>query len=142
MTIAQALKEKNKKVALIQKLWQRIQAYNSLSEGSERPYDIEATYAQVKKEIDSLITLKANIHTASEPVRKEIFELSELKSAIQNVRAINTTKGQYRDRYSETSVNRTAVLGVDWQDSQIESLEARIESIQEKLDKFNHSTQI
>ena len=35
MTIAQALKEKNKKVAKIQKIWEKIQRYNSIQEGSE-----------------------------------------------------------------------------------------------------------
>lgn len=142
MTIAQALKDKNKKVANIQKLWQRIRSYNSIAEGSERPYDIEETYKAVRNEIDALTDLKTRIHLASAPVRSDIFRLAELKSAIQNVKSITTTRGQYRDRYSDTTVVQTAVLGVEWQDAEIEKIEAEIEKIQESLDRFNHSTNV
>lgn len=142
MTIAQALKDKNKKVANIQKLWGRIRSYNSIAEGSERPYDIEETYKAVRNEIDSLIDLKTRIHLASAPVRSEIFRLAELKSAVQQVKGIQTTRGQYRDRYSDSTVVQTAIFGVDWQDAEIEKIEAEIEKIQESLDRFNHSTNV
>ena len=142
MTIAQALKEKNKKVATVQTLWARIQKYNSISEGSERPYDIEETYASLKSEIDSLVRIKTAIHSASAPVREDIFRLSELKSTIQQIRMVSTTRGTYRDRFSESALVQTAVFGVDWQDSEIERLEKEIEEIQEKLDHFNHTITI
>ena len=141
-TIAQALKEKNKKIANIQKLWQRIRSYNSVVDGAERPYDIEETYAAVLRETESLVNLKTSIHQASAQVRREIFYLSELKAMVQHIRSINTTRGQIRDRYSDSTVAQTAIFGVDWQDSEIERIEAEIEAIQEKLDQFNHTTNI
>jgi DNA repair ATPase RecN len=142
MTIAQALKEKNKKVALIQKLWQRIQQYNSLIEGSERPYSSGELYESVKSETLNLVELKTKIHKASAPVRKDIFTLSELKNYIQRVRSINTTQGAYRDRYDSTPSIVVAELDIKWQDDTIEEIEEQIEKIQEKLDQFNHTTHI
>jgi len=142
MNIAQALKEKNKKVAKIQKLWTRIQRFNSVSTGNPRPYDIEETWREINQEMSELIDLKARIHNASAPVRKDIFAMSEFKSLIQGVRGIDTTEGIYQARYSSETTETTAVFNVSWQDAQIESIEKDIESIQEKLDQFNHTTQV
>lgn len=142
MTIAQALKEKNKKVAGIQKIWEKIHRYNSIHEGSEKPYSTAELYAKMEAEVSSLIKLKTQIHTASEPVRSMIFELSELKSIIQRVKSINTTNGTFRERYDNTASVMIAELDIMWQDAKIEEIENKIESIQEKLDHFNHTTEI
>lgn len=142
MTIAQALKEKNKKVAKIQKLWEKIHRYNSTQEGSERPYSSKELYEIVEQEITNLVELKTRIHEASAPIRKEIFALSEMKSFIQKVRSINTTQGVYRDRYDSTTSVMVAELDIKWQDATIELIEEKIEASQEKLDQFNHTTQI
>jgi len=142
MNIAQALKEKNKKVAKIQKLWTRISRFNSVSTGNPRSYNIEETWLELNQEMHELIGLKARIHNASAPVRKDIFALSELKSLIQGVRGIDTTEGIYQSRYSNESTETTVVFNVAWQDAQIESIEKDIEAIQEKLDGFNHTTQV
>jgi len=142
MTIAQALKEKNKKVANIQKLWVKIDRYNSVQEGAERPYDITDLFTQVETEITELVKLKAKIHSVSEPIRESIFELSELKNLVQRVKSVDTTNGISRNRFDSTSSLMSAVLDIKWQDEKIESLEAQIEKIQERLDKFNHTQEI
>jgi DNA repair ATPase RecN len=142
MTIAQALKEKNKKVASIQKLWDRINRYNSVQEGADRPYDIMDLYNQVETETAALVSLKARIHEVSQPIRESIFALSELKNLAHRVKSVSTVKGVHRDRYDSTTSLMTAVLDISWQDSKIEELEAQIETIQEKLDTFNHTTEI
>ena len=136
------LKEKNKKVSTIQKLWDRINRYNSVQEGADRPYEIAELYNQVEIETAALVSLKARIHEVSQPIRESIFELSELKNLAQRVKSLNTTKGVHRDRYDATSSIMTAVLDIKWQDNKIEELEARIEKIQERLDNFNHTREI
>jgi DNA repair ATPase RecN len=142
MTIAQALKEKNKKVAKIQKLWDRIQRYNSIQEGAERPYSTTELFGQVHAEVGLLVELKTKIHEASSPVRADIFTLSEMKNFIQRVRSVNTTQGVHRDRYESTTSLMIAELDIKWQDVKIEELEENIEKLQEKLDQFNHTTHI
>ncbi len=142
MTIAQALKEKNKKVAKIQKIWERINRYNSIQEGADRPYSTADLFAQVHAEVESLVELKTKIHEASAPVRRDIFSLSEMKNFVQRVRSVNTTHGVYKDRYESTSSVLNAELDIKWQDSKIEEIEEKIENLQEKLDQFNHTTHI
>jgi hypothetical protein len=142
MTIAQALKEKNKKVAKIQKIWEKINRYNSIHEGAEKPYSTAELFDQVQEEVGSLIGLKKKIHEASAPVRGDIFTLSEMKNFVQRVRSVNTTQGTHRDRYDNTSTTMIAELDIKWQDAKIEELEESIEKLQEKLDQFNHTTHI
>ena len=142
MTIAQALKEKNKKIAGIQKIWEKIHRYNSVQEGAERPYSTKDLYLQAENELVNLVKLKTRIHTASEPVRSLVFELSELKALVQRVRSVSTTNGTWRERYENVTTVMNAELDILWQDAKIDEIENKIELIQEKLDKFNHTTEI
>jgi len=143
MTIAQALKEKNKKVAKLSRIWTKLSSYNSILEGSERPYSIDDLWNQYNAEIESLVDIKAKIHVASAPVRKNIFMLSELKSKITNIKSLNTTNGITNDRFHrEEKTQMVAHFKIEWKDSAIEKIEAAIDSIQESLDAFNHTVHI
>jgi hypothetical protein len=143
MTIAQALKEKNKKVTKLSQLWDRLHRYNVTTEGDTRPYSSQDTWNDIEKLTTQIVELKTRIHNASEPVRLNIFMLSELKSKAQRLRGMNTNSGTYRDRYSESApILQVAEFDVLWKDSMIEQIEARIEETQELLDKFNHTTNI
>jgi hypothetical protein len=143
MTIAQALKEKNKKAAKINKLWQKIYSYNSVIAESETPYDLDKVWEELNKETSELISLKTRIHLASAPVRSEIFSLSELKSHMNRIQSVSTNKGKQTNRYdSATPIEMVAHFDIKWKDTQVEVLEQTIESIQEKLDTFNHTTEI
>jgi len=143
MTIAQALKEKNKVTAKLQKIWHKIASYNSVAEGGEQPYDIAKLWDEHTDETINLVRLKTAIHAASAPVREDIFTLSELKSRAGQVRNLNTTSGNHRDRYSsDAPIKMLAHFGIEWKDAQVDALEKHIDSIQEKLDAFNHTTNI
>lgn len=142
MNISQALKEKNKKVSKLNKIWNKLASYNSVTKESERPYDIDKLWAEYNSELESLVDLKTRIHLASSPVRKDIFYLSELKNKINQVKNLSTENGISRSRFSTESVEFVAHFNISWKDSQLESIEAEIEAIQEKLDTFNHTTKI
>lgn len=142
MTIAQALKEKNKKAAKITKLWQKLYSYNSVAVDSEKPYDLDQVWEELQRETHELIDLKTRIHAASAPVRVDIFSLSELKSHMARIQSVSTAKGKQNNRYEATPVEMTAHFDIKWKDAQVELLEQTIEATQEKLDKFNHTTEI
>jgi len=142
MTIAQALKEKNKKVTKLSSMWDRLQRYNVVNEGEAKPYTSENTWEEINRLTSELIELKTRIHAASEPVRAKIFMLSELKSKAQRLKGMNTNNGTYRDRYSETTISQVAEFDVLWKDGMVEQVELEIETIQEELDKFNHTTNV
>lgn len=142
MTIAQALKEKNKRVASIQKNWDKLNKYNSIPEGAERPYNMAATYEAIAVETAELIKLKHAIHTASAPVREDIFSLSEYKNIAQRLKAVDVSSGPTNERYTSIVTVKVSELGIVWQDSEIAAIESKIESLQEKLDAFNHTNHI
>jgi hypothetical protein len=142
MTISQALKEKNKKVAKINTLWIRFSQYNSMPEGEEKPYSSKEVWEEIVKNTNELVELKRAIHISSSPVREKIFLLSELKTQIARLKGLNITNGKVNDRYSETQTVMIAELDVLWKDAKIEELESTVESLQEELDSFNHTTHI
>ena len=142
MTIAQALKLKNKKVALLHTLWERLNKNNSVLEGNRRPYDPVELLTTIETEIEALVDLKTRIHNASAPVRREIFLMSELKNKALKLKYLDTSEGPVRDKYDGTVTRRIAVMPAEQIDLFTESTHQEIESLQEVLDKFNHSTLI
>lgn len=142
MTIAQALKLKNKKVALLHTLWDRLNKNNSVLEGNRRSYDPVELLTQIETEIEALVDLKTRIHNASAPVRREIFLMSELKNKALKLKFLNTSEGPVHDKYDGTVTRRIAVLPTEQIDSLTEATQQEIDSLQELLDKFNYSTQI
>lgn len=142
MTIAQALKEKNKRLNQINKLWDRLSTNNSIPEGNEREFNPEALLKQLNDETNSFIELKTKIHLACEPVREKIFRLSELKNFVKRLRRVDTNQGLVVNRYENSSVRYTAALTSAAVDAHIENIENELESIQEELDQFNHTTRL
>ena len=142
MTIAQALKLKNKKVALLHTLWERLNKNNSVLEGNRRPYDPVELLTTIETEIEALVDLKTRIHNASAPVRREIFLMSELKNKALKLKYLDASEGPVRDKYDGTVTRRIAVLPAEQIDLLIEASQQEIESLQEVLDKFNYSTHI
>ena len=142
MTIAQALKLKNKKVALLQTLWDRLNKNNSVLEGNRRSYDPIELLTQIEAEIEALVDLKTRIHNASAPVRREIFLMSELKNKALKLKFLNTSDGPVYDKYDGTFSRRIAVLPTEQIDLLTETTQQQIDSLQEVLDKFNFSTQL
>jgi hypothetical protein len=143
MTISQALKEKNKRIAKLNKLWDRFRQSNSRLEGTDISYHPVDLWKDINDETAALVELKTKIHVASQPVRSDIFSLSELKSTAHQLRSLNTTKGIIQPRYGE-STPMVMVCDFDtlWKDTNIEALENSIEELQEKLDQFNHTIHI
>ena len=142
MTIAQALKEKNKKVTRLSNLWDRLHRYNVMNDGEDKPYTSKDTWEEINKLTEEIVELKTKIHSASSPVRSSIFMLSELKNKAQRLKGMSVNNGTYKDRYSDTVISQVAEFDVIWKDRMVESIEESIETIQESLDKFNHTTNI
>ena len=142
MTIAQALKEKNKIGAKLSKHWTKLQSENSMIEGSTRSYDPLILLKEIDEMTQNLIELKTKIHTASSGVRSKIFRMSELKSYITHLKLVSTKDGYVKDRYDNSVINMEAVIKTIEIDALLEKKEAEIEKIQEELDIFNHQTSI
>jgi hypothetical protein len=145
MNIKQALKYKNKLAKKIAETAQKISRYNSVEEGAVRPYDVNELMGVLQNYTNEMVELKTKIHLANRDVYSYIFRLSELKAMVKNLRSVDCTEGLNVafSRFSENSSNiRTSIIGRIEMDNLIEKVESEIDSIQDKLDIHNNSTQL
>lgn len=142
LTVAKALKEKNKKLNQINKLWVRLEENNSILEGNTREFNPEEILNQIKQETEVFIQLKTKIHNACAPIREKIFRLSELKCITRRLKGIDTKNGYVPTRFENNSTRYLAYLSAGTIDQIVEAMESEIDQIQEDLDQFNHANYI
>ncbi len=142
MNIKQALKEKNKLVTQINDLYKIAKEYNSIEIDNTRRFDIEETLQEADFLTKQLIEIKAKIHKANNPVYDKIFEISELKSRIKELKLIPTIEGKFVGRYGTVPENRQVQIDAKSMSKMIKEIEKRIDIIQEELDVHNAITQI
>jgi len=101
-------------------------------------------YEKIQEDSRELASLKAKIHIANTPVMEDIFWMSEMKSIIAALKKMDCTEGKSnRDRYRmESEVVLTSEISLVNRNDVIKSMELKIESIQDKLDTFNVTTEI
>lgn len=142
MNIKQALKHKNKLVKKIGDAFQKVYTYNTVTDGQNRPYDVNDALMEYFKLSSELVDLKEKIHIANQPIYGKIFLMSELKSQAQKLAALSCEEGKSKNRYSDESEYRTSVINIVSRDSMIKNIEEQIEMIQDELDAHNATTQI
>lgn len=137
MTIKQALKAKNKLVAEIKEQYKIAKEYNSIEVGNKRRFSIKTALSKADALSKELVALKAKLHAANAGVYDKIFEMSELKSQIKELRAIPTTEGKTSSRYGSVVENKEVEIDASELAKMIKSIEARIEVLQDELDTHN-----
>ena len=141
-TISQALKEKNKLAAKLQRNWDRFMRNNSIIDGETRTYDAGTLMTDIQLVMKELVELKTRIHIASNPVRDKIFRLSELKNYVAKLKIVDARSGLVKERYDSQLIQKEAFYKADEIDFLAEEAEEEIEKIQEFLDNYNHQTSI
>ena len=146
MTLAKALKHKNRVIQKMALFSTDIQENNSILAVNEEPeVDVLALNDKREKLMYHLVALKTAIHKASDPMRENIFLQSELRAAILFYRQINTQHGKreaHRFGASDEFVENKAVMRKGLIDRTITELESKIDDIQDTLDEFNATTRI
>lgn len=146
ITLARALKYKNRLVGKIAAVTDTIRTKNSVIKGAEREVDINELIILRTKLIDNLLDLKTAINQANGPIIRAIFAISELKSEIVFVNSINTTHGmasQDRAYYPATEPTEfEAVIRFGTVEDRKTVTNKAIDAYQEQIDKHNHSTNI
>ena len=82
VTIARALKEKNRVAGRLAKARQLVNKENSKEKKVPRGVDVKAVYAEAKTLRDRLVAIKTAIAVANQPIVGRIVELAEVKSEI------------------------------------------------------------
>jgi hypothetical protein len=146
MNIKQALKLKNKLVKENSETFAKLSQYNSVEEGSVRPYNPSEMLEKWNEGVKQLVDLKTKIHIANQPVYYKIFKLSELKSMVSKFNGLQCDEGKQSQRgnwgQSSEPIIMNAVIGIIDRDKMIKTLEEQIEEIQDELDIHNTNTQI
>lgn len=142
MNLAQALKAKKKLLKEISDLQSKIQSNNSVMVGSPVYYKTRELMETLNKKVEELTTLKISIQTANIPILGKMYEMAELKSHVQFLRRINTQEGKKLERFQESILEYVSDYKVDEIDRMIKEAEEKIDSLQEEIDQFNHSTNI
>jgi hypothetical protein len=140
VTLAKALKLKNRLAGRVTKLTQDIQTYNSVQDGAET-VDVRARFAERAAVVGQLADLKYAIFRANQPIQKAIFELAEKKAEVALLTALPTKHGVYKEGYpTGGDVTYVAQLRKADVDDMVAKLEAEIDRLQDRLDTFNHTT--
>jgi len=142
MNVSQALKQKNKLIVELKKQYQIAQKFNSQEEGNIRRYSVQTALDKAIELTLELTNLKTKIHRANAPVYNKIFRMAELKNRIKELRKIPTEEGKTESRYGSVVSVKEVEINISQLDEMVQTLEKRIEEIQEELDTHNITTQI
>lgn len=142
ITLAKALKVKNRLAGRLARVQFEIQQFNSVLEGSEQP-DIKKLAQERERLVGLLLALKAAISKANAEIQPLIFELAECKAGVEFFQRVNTrhgTQGMFPS--TDQPMVFTAVLRKEDVDARVAALERRIDDLQDRLDQFNQDTRI
>ena len=144
MNIKQALKEKNKLAKKVTDLMDRTNRNNSMDEGAVRSYDPKESLNQALQMVDDLVNLKTKMHMANAEVYDKIFRMSEYKSLVKYLKALNCSQGTIvTSRYGDSTARQmTTVITEVERDGLVEKYETLIDNLQTELDTHNATTQI
>jgi len=142
MNITKALKQKNKLVSKTNEHIAHVSAYNSIQEGTTRPYDAREALEKAIASVDELVALKTAIHKANVKVYDKIFRLAELKSLVSKLKGLDCKEGMHQSYRMDAPVKYTSQISIVEKDQLVEKLESQIEMLQEELEAHNAKTKI
>jgi hypothetical protein len=144
ITIKKALQLKSKLIANNKELFVNISKYNSYIQGQTPPYNSLELFEKWSTGVRKLVELKTLINTANQPVYEKIFELSETRAMIANIKSLacktgTSTNSNYLSAVSETYESTIGVLD---RDAHVERLIKGLDKLQDELDYHNSTTYI
>jgi hypothetical protein len=143
ITLAKALKVKNRLTGRLAKVQADIQAYNSVPEGQAGQVNVPALMQTRGELVDALVGLKTAINDANREVQQDIYQLAEKKATAQFLAGLCTRHGPQPAVYpSTTEVNYVAALKKAEVDALVLRLEKEIDQLQDRLDQFNRDRHI
>ncbi len=143
ITLAKALKVKNRLTGRLAKVQADIQAYNSVPEGQADQVKVPALMKTREELVGALVSLKTAINEANREAQRDIYDLAEKKATAQFLTGLNTRHDPQPPVYPSTiEVNYVATLKKADVDALVAGLEKEIDQLQDKLDQFNHVCKI
>ena len=143
ITLAKALKMKNRLAGRLAKVQADIQAFNSVPEGQAGQVDVPALTQNREALVEAIVGLKTAINDANREAQRDIYALAEKKATAQFLAGVCTRHGPQPPTYPSTvEVNYVAALKKADVDAQVARLEKEIDQLQDRLDQLNHDRKI
>jgi hypothetical protein len=143
ITLAKALKVKNRLAGRLAKVQADVQAYNSVPEGQAGQVNVPALLKTRDELVEALVGLKAAVSDANREVQRDIYDLAEKEAAAQFLAGVNTRHGPQPAAYPNTAeVIYVAALRKADVDGLVARLEQEIDRLQDKLNHFNHAHRV
>jgi hypothetical protein len=143
ITLAKALKVKNRLTGRLAKVQADIQAYNSVPAGQADQVNVPALIQTRAELVGALVNLKTAINDANREAQRDIYDLAEKKATAQFLVGVNTRHGPQPAVYPNTTeVSYVAALKKADVDGLVARLESEIDQLQDRLDQFNHDHRI
>jgi DNA repair exonuclease SbcCD ATPase subunit len=143
ISLAKALKIKNRLTGRLAKVQADIQAYNSVPQGQADQVNVPALLKTRDELVGALVSLKTAINEANREIQRDIYDLAEKKATAQFLGGVSTRHGPQPPVYPSTiEVNYVAALKKADVDALVARLEKEIDQLQDKLDQFNHAQKI
>jgi hypothetical protein len=150
MTIARALKEKNRIAGKIKKLQNDIQKYNHTRDDRPSDYNSNELYEELQTQIKALIELKTKLANANIGILEKLIQLSEVKSAIsfwsnfrtgQEFEPIKDSK-YVNGEYVTVEISGGHTISNKVVQERIVSMQLFADSLQDDIDEYNAATKI
>ena len=142
ITLAKALKLKNRLAGRLTKVQEDIATYNSVLEEQVDKFNVVNALKEREQIQESLIDVKTAIIKANAPIQGMLIRHGELRSKIDWLKYIPIRDGVERHGYQNTEVTYVACLKKQQLDEEIKNLEKQIDGIQDEVDAFNHTTKV
>jgi hypothetical protein len=143
ITLAKALKVKNRLAGRLAKAQADIQAFNSVPEGQVDQVNVPALMQAREELVGALVALKTAINEANREAQRDIYDLAEKKATAQFLAGVSTRHGPQPAVYpSTTEVSYVAALKKADVDALVAGLEKEIDRLQDRLDQFNHARKV
>ena len=142
ITLARALKYKNRVVERIRKVEDDIRANNSILVGGEREYNVEELFKERLGLEAHLVDLKMRIDSANAPIKESIVQMQGLKGRLVFLQSVPTTHGKqhsHRMYGDEGEVVYEATARKVEIDSWITGINKQLDDLQEFVDKHNNT---
>jgi hypothetical protein len=144
VTIARALKEKNRVAGRLAKARELVGKENSKDKNVPRGIDVAATYALSKSLRDRLVSIKVAIAEANKPIIAKIVELEEVKSEITYLNGLDAREGRFAETNygSRIEAEFDAVIRKQQVLDEVAALQERADRLQDELDEFNATAKV
>ena len=144
MSLAKALKEKNRITEKILDLRKQIMDYNSIDLGQKRPISIHDCLQQLQPLEENLVRVKAAISTCNAGVARELNEMMCQRAILVFYQNLDTSEDRFmRGREGEEiKVQKDVAIPFSATLAKMEEIREKINDLQDKLDEYNALTKV